>query len=164
MMESSTGDSDQDAVLDVVLSALFYGIGERKPLTRNTLKLIEESKPALGEANSLLVEGVLQLGLFQGSGESVVKRYFIKAEEKGCNHSILYHYLGECYYKGKMGIARNVPIALEYYTRAIAGTFLSPRPSLLMKDFHCRTPSVIYYIPISHDTSLPHTFYLQVEI
>lgn len=108
----------QETTLNACLDVLLYPDGSRKDLTHTTLKLIEEARPKMGEANALFVEG---LRLF--NYQDAPLKYFAEAESKGCNHPILYYYMTLCYtdpFKGR-GTRGNRLKEVEYYTKSLGG-------------------------------------------
>lgn len=111
-LEELSGKSQED-VLNVVLDALVTEGGTRKALTHHTLKLIKAAKPVVGEANTLLLEGILRHQFVSGSS-----RFFLEAEAKGCTHPLLYHYLGCCYYE-EIDIPSDDDKANYYFTKLI---------------------------------------------
>lgn len=113
----------EDASLQACLDALFYEDGECRPLTVNTLQLINESKEKLGEASSLFIEGTLRF-----LRDALPFEVLSQAEEKGCDHPTLHYLLGKCYVpvpapyqRVEKGVVRNPSKALEHYSKAIKG-------------------------------------------
>lgn len=102
------------SILDTCLDALFYQDGELKFLTHNTPNLIEDAKSQVGEANALFLAG--------SCSRAGRLKYFVAAEEKGCDHPILYYSMAECYRRGDKDIGMDKTKAIEYYNKAIAGT------------------------------------------
>lgn len=87
-----------------------------KDLTLRALQLVEDVKAKVGEANALFIDGVR---LFNRPSNPF--NYFSEAEDMGCTHSALYYFMGECYRDGDMGVKGDASMAIEYYTKAIAG-------------------------------------------
>lgn len=106
-------DDPSQTSLNSYLDVLLYQDGELKPLTHNTLKLIEDVKSHVDEANALFLEGLCS---FRNRLELLST-----AEKKGCDHPIMYYFLGECYKTGDKGVKKDNHKSLEYYTKAIAG-------------------------------------------
>lgn len=78
-----------ETILETCLDVLFYQDGMRKPLTHCTLKLIENAKTRVGQANSLFLEGLT-------TSKDGIKS-FLEAEDKGCNRPLLLYLLGDYY-------------------------------------------------------------------
>lgn len=109
----------QDEALQVVLDALVDVDAARAPLTKRAFNRFLKSKEAMGEANTLFVEGILLSHL---DTPTTFTRY-TKAEMLGCRHPLLYHYMGVAYHMGKHGVTWNASKALEYYEKCIAGMY-----------------------------------------
>lgn len=111
--EASLSEKSQDEVLNAVLDALLYEDGSHKPYTRSLLELCDRSKSAMGIANALFVEGIIQVNIFDPT-------LFLAAERKGCQHPMLYHFLGHCFSRspGKNHKSR----VLDYFAKVISGT------------------------------------------
>lgn len=112
-----TADSqnEQKAALKVCLDTLFFDDNMSRPLTLSSLKVLNEAKSKLSEADALFIEGLC----LPGSHESF--KYFFQAEQKGCDHPILHMLIGECYRSGNRGVAADATKALQYYDKAIKG-------------------------------------------
>lgn len=109
---------EKQVALDACLNVLVYKDGTEKSLTHSTLKLIKESRPKIGEANALFLEG-----LQRHFGLRPAFKYFSEAEKKGCNHPLLCYYMGICYHSSG-GVPRDVIKASECFGKAINGMFL----------------------------------------
>lgn len=103
------------SLLSDCLGALLYQDGEHKPLTHSTLKRIEDAKSKLDVANALFLDGIGRL-----ERDPVPSKILSEAEEKGCNHPILYYFLGQCHSRERSD-EYNEAKAIEYYMKAIAG-------------------------------------------
>lgn len=106
-----------EVLLNKCLDALMYQNAELRPPTHSTLRLIEDAKSKLGEANASLIEGIRMFKFDQASF-----KWFAKAEEKGCKHPALYYFMGMCYADGGTGVDKDDSKTLEYYDMTIAGT------------------------------------------
>lgn len=102
----------RDDKLEHVLGLIISESGGRSDLTHYILKVANESKRVVGEANALLIEGLLQFDL-----ETDMLKTFLEAEQKGCDHPLLYHYIAE-YYRLKN---EDVSKVFEYSAKAISG-------------------------------------------
>lgn len=109
-----TEKENQQANLSACLDTLVYQDGECKPLTHRMLKYLEEAKARLDEASALFIEGLHNI--------THGFRLFSEAEEKGCEHPVLYYFMGECYRKGEKGATQDFSKASDYYDMAIKGT------------------------------------------
>lgn len=107
---------DCHGIIDAVLATLLYQNGTLRELTHRTLNLIEETKTKVGEANAWLLEGIRQFNV-----SSDPFKYFTEAEEKGCSHSALHHFIGECYRRGDRGVGKCINKAQQYYGQAFLG-------------------------------------------
>lgn len=112
-------ETSQDRVLNDVLDALTYEDQTPKGLCYSIPKLLEDSKPRMGEANALFIEGV-----FRYHWSTDAFDYFSEAEQKGCRHPELYRYLASCYASGNKGVREDASKTLEYSSLVIGGTFL----------------------------------------
>lgn len=106
----STSSDLSLSILNNCLDSLLYQDGKRRPLTHNTLKLIEDAKSKVGEANALFLKGLI----------SSADRFELlsTAEGKGCEHPIMYYFLGAFYSRG---VGKSESKAIEYCDKAIAG-------------------------------------------
>lgn len=109
----STSSDQSLSILNSCLDILLYQDGNRRPLTPSLLKLAEDAKSKVGEANALFLEGLC----FPGGR---LKR-FLEAEAKGCDHPVMYYFMGECHRGGDDAVEENDNQALVYYDKAIAG-------------------------------------------
>lgn len=110
-------DKDPNRLLNACLDALLYQDGAGKPFTYSTHDLIAAAKPTIGEANALFIDGIR---LFNYTLNPL--KYLTEAEVKGCEHPLLYYYLGECYRVNSKGTTANSAKALDDYIKAIKGT------------------------------------------
>lgn len=112
--------SFNDQVLSIVndcVNALLYQDGVHRYPHTGLLKQIKDVKEQVGKANALFLEGLRQFVY-----DSLTPfEHLAEAEEKGCNHPVMYYFLGECYSKGTRGIAKDATKAFEYYTKALGG-------------------------------------------
>lgn len=108
----------RENTLNAVMEALLEGDGQRKGMTHKTLEYIDKAKRTLSEADSLLIDGIVQFTYHYPLPR------LLKAEEKGCTHPKLYHYLGECYRTCFANPIDYAPIATEYYDKAISCAYL----------------------------------------
>lgn len=130
-IHGQTGEDDE--ALNLILSALVcYDEDEirRLPLTHSRLKLVNKHKVRLNEADSLLVEGILQYDFLHDQESS---NLFVDAHEKGCTHPILHLFLGQYHRKMTSPMLVCTSVALDCYVKSIGGTFV-----LLQVDPGCR--------------------------
>lgn len=114
--KNEVSEQQQAEALKTCLDTLFYEDGSFRPITLHSLELLKDAKKHLDEANTLFIAGILPL-----LGGRLSAKHLIEAEEKGCDHPILYCLLGECYKVGQAGIAKDDTKAMEYYDKAIEG-------------------------------------------
>lgn len=126
--------------LGTAISALYYEDGMRKPLTKRTLELIEETKANGGKAISFFLDGLVHFPTDEESAESLHR-----AAESGLDHPFLSYVLGECYRYGDKGVPKNIDRAIEWYKKAISGT------SVLLSMYH---PILICYPHLVNGNSL----------
>lgn len=105
----------QDDALNEVLSALVYGDGSCKPIVHRTLKLYNDLKEVMGEANSLFVEALLE------RNTPYYSTLLLEARAKGCHHPVFYRHLAHCYYNGSKSIPQDTSKALDYGIKAVSG-------------------------------------------
>lgn len=121
METETTREIGQERIIDYVLESLFYEDKLPNDLTHNALKLLHESKSAMKMADTLLIGGIVQYDKVDDAF-----RFLSEAEQKGCHHPILYHYLADCYRDGNRGVAQDASTVLEYTAMAISGTHVLP--------------------------------------
>lgn len=107
---------DEPIALNACLNALLYQDGGIRNFTHTTLKMIEESKGKLGEANTLFIEGIRRFAY-----HDIAFKYLSEAEKKGCKHPVLYYFLGDCYRSGYKGVDVDDDKALHYFNKAMEG-------------------------------------------
>lgn len=103
----------QREVINAVLDALFYDDGLRRPLTRATNKLIEETKLLVDESYALFLDELTSLSSHQ------FPSLLVEAEKKGCQHPLLYIHLGDAYAGQHIASDTASSKASEYYCKAI---------------------------------------------
>lgn len=113
------GNDQAHMTLNTCLDALLYQDGLIKCRTHTTLKLIEETKAKVGEAYALFLEGIRYFKIGTTSF-----RVFSEAEDKGCEHPILFYFMGLCYKDGLSGATTNNRKAFEYLAKSIGGRLL----------------------------------------
>lgn len=107
----------QADTLNDILNILFYENREHKPITHSTLKYIYASRTALGEANALLIDGIIQFDLIDKP-----YKLFSEAEAKGCTHPMLYYYIAHCHKCfSDVGTPKDPEKAFEYFIKATNG-------------------------------------------
>lgn len=103
--------------LQTCLDALLYPDILSRPLTHNTLKIIDNAQTKLDHSDALFVEGLRQF-----SRADAPWLLLSEAEKKGCDHPLLPYFIGLCYRDGGKGVAKCSSKALEYYNKCIKGT------------------------------------------
>lgn len=127
----ATRDGPCLATLNACLDVLVYQDGALKPVTSNTIKLIEEAKGKLSEANALFIKGIL---VYEGNDilhyqpqqtDLLAYEYLSEAHTKGCQHPILYYFLGECCRRVYDGEESIIARGLQFYDMAAKGMLSS---------------------------------------
>lgn len=109
-VDSKTQQGNEE-LINSVIDSLFYQDSLRKPLTNGLLEEINATKKLLREADSLFLDGLCPPDL------SDAFIYLSEAETKGCNHPLLYYFLGLCH----QFQSKDTPKAIQYYEKAVAG-------------------------------------------
>lgn len=123
----TTCDAPCLVTLNACLNDLLYQDGTFKAVTSNAVKHIEAAKGKLGEANTLFIEGVRAYRRDKMAHDQYPLKKFVsfeylsKAQAKGCQHPVLYYFLGECCRLFCEGVDFMVPWTLRYYDMAIKG-------------------------------------------
>lgn len=112
--------NNQHALVNAYLTAVLYQDGHVRPFTMSALKVVEECKAKLDQPHALLVEGIHQRHFANFGGDSF--KCFTEAEEMGCDHPVLYYYLGDYYQRIGTGAEEDFGMAIEYFTKGIHGT------------------------------------------
>lgn len=117
-IKAVTETPTSDEIINTIWNALFYKDEDdnKRVINHHTLKIINNLKKSLSEADGLLIEGIL--GLYF---DRDCNKYFIESEKKGCHHPLLYHYLGRIYCLGQEDVVTDHNKAIEYFTKAVAG-------------------------------------------
>lgn len=113
----------QEKRLTTVLDVLLYDDGWRKDLTRKSNDFIDTATAALSRSYTLLVDGIVHF-----TTATFARRLLVEAEAEGCDHPILYYYLGKCFcdsVQGNNDVVNPASKAIEYYMKAVAGTFMN---------------------------------------
>lgn len=114
--------------IQVCLDALLYEDNEPRQLTYRSLKVLQDAKMIIGEANALFIEGIR---LYYHQSRLSAFKCFSEGAKRGCVHPLLYYFMGECYrYSGQSSNTEGAK-ALEYYEKAIQGTSFPSSPIIL---------------------------------
>lgn len=111
-------EMEEVTALHDCLDVLLYEDGMCKPLTHSTLTQLKHAKSKMSEANALFIEGVRLCNTIAVT----TFKHLTEAEERGCDHPILYYHIAECYTWGDRGVAKDAVKASKYHDMAIAGT------------------------------------------
>lgn len=109
----------RQVALNTCLKELLGQDGRRKRNQSGDDMALEAALVEVGEADALFIEGLRNMSYYSQSEISF--KLFSEAEEKGCNHPVLYYFLGEYFRSGKVGTARDIAKAVHYYDMAIKG-------------------------------------------
>lgn len=141
-----------EGLLEEIIKALVYDnmmpTGKRD---QHTLNLIERFY-TIDSPDIHLAKALLKYSGLVGSNYLL----FSQAQEKGCNHPLLFYYLGDCYVAG-IDIDKDLEKAAMCYQKAIEGMF-----SALTTFYPVILPSIysIIYFPLSLILVLPFAYSL----
>lgn len=109
---------EQRTTVEACVKALLYDDLSLRPISLTTHKFIMEAKVKLGEANALFIEGVRQYKYWLPNS---LFKYFSEAEAKGCEHPLLYYFIGQYYLTTNNGTPEDLDKAIEYYNKLRKG-------------------------------------------
>lgn len=128
MPDPATSRKLQEDAINAILATILKQEGTFKLLCYKALDFIHETKQKLNQANALFIDGVLQY--YKDPPPALA---FLEAEALGCDHPLLYHFLGECYREDDKGVPQDDSKAAEYYIKAINGMSFLVIPCVTIK-------------------------------